>query len=156
MLFSLKLSVWTSVLSTVLVMAFSIPIGYSLSRFQFWGKGMVKTIIDQPIAFPELVLGLFLLSIFGNTALADFLHHFGIKVVFTKQGIVVGQFFTALPYAIRIIKSTFDYINPRLEFVSRSLGYSLLWSHLRPFWFLKRPMQKCKVFQCTKYPHHIR
>ena len=34
------------------------------------------------------------------------------------------QFFTALPYASRILKSTFDYIDPRLEFVSRSLGYS--------------------------------
>jgi molybdate transport system permease protein len=138
MLFSLKLSLCTSVLSTLLVMAFSVPIGYSLSRFQFWGKGMVKTVIDLPIAFPELVLGLCLLSIFGNTALADFLQHFGIKVVFTKQGIVVGQFFTALPYAIRIIKSTFDYINPRLEFVSRSLGYSLF----ETFLYVSIPLAK--------------
>lgn len=38
-------------------------------------------------------------------------------------GVVSAQFFTALPYAIRIMKSTFDYINPRMEFVSRSLGY---------------------------------
>lgn len=125
MQFSLKLSLWTSCLSTCFVMFFSIPIGYSLSRFQFWGKGLVKTIIDLPIAFPELVLGLCLLLIFGNSVVEDILSRVGINIVFTKQGVVVAQFFTALPYAIRIIKSTFDYINPRLEFVSRSLGYSL-------------------------------
>ncbi len=125
MQFSLKLSLWTSCLSTFFVMLFSIPIGYSLSRFQFWGKGLAKTILDLPIAFPELVLGLCLLLIFGNTALEDLLSKLGINIVFTKQGVVVAQFFTALPYSIRILKSTFDYINPRLEFVSRSLGYSL-------------------------------
>lgn len=125
MQFSLKFSLWTSCLSTCFVMFFSVPIGYSLSRFQFWGKGLVKSILDLPIAFPELVLGLCLLLLFGNTFMEDILKQLGINIVFTKQGVVVAQFFTALPYAIRIIKSTFDYINPRLEFVSRSLGYSL-------------------------------
>jgi molybdate transport system permease protein len=138
MQFSLKLSLWTSCLSTCFVMFFSIPIGYSLSRFQFWGKGLVKTIIDLPIAFPELVLGLCLLLIFGNSVVEDILSRVGINIVFTKQGVVVAQFFTALPYAIRIIKSTFDYINPRLEFVSRSLGYS----HFETFMHVSIPLAK--------------
>ncbi len=138
MQFSLKLSLWTSCLSTCFVLLFSIPIGYSLSRFRFWGKGLVKTIIDLPIAFPELVLGLCLLLIFGNTVLEDILSKFNINIVFTKQGVVVAQFFTALPYSIRIIKSTFDYINPRLEFVSRSLGYSLF----ETFLYVSIPLAK--------------
>ena len=64
MRFSLKLSLITGLTSTVLVMIFALPIGYTLSRFNFWGKGFVKTIIDMPIAFPELVLGLCLLRWF--------------------------------------------------------------------------------------------
>jgi len=125
MRFSLKLSLITGLTSTVLVMIFALPIGYTLSRFNFWGKGFVKTIIDMPIAFPELVLGLCLLLLFGNTAVGNLLSSAGLNFVFTKKGIVAAQFFTALPYAIRIMKSTFDYINPRIEFVSRSLGYSM-------------------------------
>ncbi|MCK9274401.1 MAG: ABC transporter permease [Syntrophales bacterium] len=125
MRFSLKLSLITGITSTILVMLFALPIGYALSRFRFWGKGLVKTVIDMPIAFPELVLGLCLLLLFGSTILRDILASAGINFVFTKKGIVAAQFFTALPYAIRIMKSTFDYINPRLEFVSRSLGYSM-------------------------------
>ncbi len=126
-------------------MFFSIPIGYSLSRFNFWGKGLVKTIIDLPIAFPELVLGLCLLLIFGNTFLEEILSRFGINIVFTKQGVVVAQFFTALPYSIRIMKSTFDYINPRLEFVSRSLGYSLF----ETFAYVSIPLAKSGLLAST-------
>lgn len=124
MLFSLKLSIVTGIISTVLVILFALPIGYALSRFEFFGKGFVKTVIDLPIAFPELVLGLCLLLLFGKTFMGPVTRAVGLDFVFTRQGIVIAQFFTAMPYAARIMKSTFDYINPRLEFVSRSLGYS--------------------------------
>jgi len=130
MRFSLKLSMWTGLMSTFLVMIFAVPIGYALSRFEFVGKGFVKTIIDLPVAFPELVLGLCLLLLFGNTFVGDVFNAVGLKFVFTKQGVVVAQFFTALPYASRIMKSTFDYIDPRMEFVSRSLGYSVFQTFL--------------------------
>ncbi|WP_232508088.1 ABC transporter permease [Desulfobacula toluolica] len=125
MMFSLKLSMGTGLISTILVMGFALPIGYTLSRFDFFGKGFVKTIIDLPVAFPELVLGLCLLLLFGNSFVSRCMEMIGLKFVFTKQGVVAAQFFTALPYASRIMKSTFDYIDPRLEFVSRSLGYSM-------------------------------
>jgi len=124
MVFSLKLSLWTGAISAILVMLFALPVGYTLSRFEFWGKGLVKAVVDLPVAFPELVLGLCLLLVFGNTFIGKILNSLGVNFVFTKAGVVAAQFFTALPYAIRIMKSTFDYINPRMEFVSRSLGYS--------------------------------
>lgn len=131
MRYSLKLSMVTGIISTVIVMIFALPIGYTLSRFEFFGKGFTKTIIDLPVAFPELVLGLCLLLLFGNSFVGTFLEFIGLKFVFTKQGVVAAQVFTSLPYASRIMKSTFDYINPRLEFVSRSLGYSMFQTFIR-------------------------
>jgi len=145
MLFSLKLSMITGVISTGLVMLMALPIGYALSRFTFPLKGFVKTILDLPVAFPELVLGLCLLLLFGNTFLGDLLKKIGLNFVFTKQGIVVAQFFTALPYASRIMKSTFDYINPRLEFVSRSLGYS----QMETFLNVSLPLAKNGILAST-------
>ena len=145
MRFSLKLSMITGFISTILVMIFALPIGYTLSRFNFWGKGFVKTVIDMPIAFPELVLGLCLLLLFGNTIVGKVLSHLGLNFVFTKKGIVAAQFFTALPYAIRIMKSTFDYVNPRIEFVSRSLGYSML----ETFRNISLPMAKNGILAST-------
>jgi len=124
MLYSLKLSIVTSAISTIIVLALAIPIGYSLARFSFPGKSIVKSILDLPIAFPELVLGLCLLMLFGQTFVGKSLEAVGIKIVFTKLGIIVAQIFTALPYATRILCSTFESIIPRFELVSRSLGYS--------------------------------
>ncbi len=145
MRFSLRLSLITGFISTVMVMIFALPIGYTLSRFNFWGKGLVKTIIDLPVAFPELVLGLCLLLVFGSDVLGGALKAVGLNFVFTKKGIVVAQFFTALPYAGRILKSTFDYINPRMEFVSRSLGYSMF----ETFLHISLPLAKNGILAAT-------
>jgi len=145
LLFSLRLSLWTGALSTVLVMLFALPVGYTLSRFDFPFKGCVKAIVDLPVAFPELVLGLCLLLCFGQSFLGKWLQSMGIHVVFTQTGIVVAQFFTALPYAIRIMKSTYDYINPRLEFVSRSLGYSLFETYVN----VTLPLAKSGIMAAT-------
>ncbi|NJF24618.1 ABC transporter permease [Thermococcus sp. Bubb.Bath] len=124
MLYSLKLSLITASLSTALVILIGIPIGYALSRFDFLGKSAVKSILDLPMAFPELVLGLALLLLFGRTPIGEALSDVGVRVVFTKLGIVVAQFFTALPYAVRVIYTAFEGISPRYELVARSLGYS--------------------------------
>ncbi len=124
MIYSLKLSLITSSVSTLLVVLLGVPVGYALSRFEFPGKSVVKSILDLPMAFPELVLGLALLLLFGETTFGKVLESVGIKVVFTKLGIVVAQFFTAFPYVTRVIYTTFEGINPRYELVARSLGYS--------------------------------
>lgn len=141
MLFSMKLSLITGLISTFLVMVFALPIAFSLSRFKFKGIGLVKTIIDLPVAFPELVLGLCLLLLFGNTPVGDFMRFLGVDFVFTQSGVVAAQFFTALPYASRILKSTFEYIDPRLEFVSRSLGYS----QWETFLYISLPLAKAGI-----------
>ena len=145
LLFSLRLSLWTGSVSTVLVMLFALPVGYALSRFDFPFKGCVKAIVDLPVAFPELVLGLCLLLCFGQSFFGKWLQSMGINFVFTQAGIVVAQFFTALPYAIRIMKSTYDYINPRMEFVSRSLGYSLFETYLN----VTLPVAKSGIMAAT-------
>ena len=145
MIFSLKLSLVTGFISTVLVIVFALPIGYALSRFEFFGKGFVKTVIDLPIAFPELVLGLCLLLLFGKTFMGPLTRAVGLDFVFTREGVVMAQFFTAMPYAARIMKSTFDYINPRLEFVSRSLGYSAF----ETFWNVSMPLAGNGILAAT-------
>ncbi|NJE07077.1 ABC transporter permease subunit [Thermococcus sp. M39] len=145
MLFSLKLSLITASISTLIVMLIAIPIGYALSRFSFPGKNIVKSILDLPMAFPELVLGLALLLLFGRTPVGEALQDLGIKIVFTKLGIVVAQIFTALPYATRISYSTFESISIRYELVSRSLGYG----EFETFKNVTLPLAKNGLFAST-------
>ena len=139
------LFILTTVTATLLSAIGAIPLAWLLARKQFPLKRFISAIIDLPIAFPELVLGLCLLLLFGNPGIQKILGAAGFDFVFTKQGIVVAQFFTALPYSVRIIKSTFDYINPRLEFVSRSLGYSMFETFLK----VSLPLAKSGLLAAT-------
>ncbi len=120
---SIKLTLSTSVLAGFGVILVAVPTAYSLSRYSFPLKSLVKSILDLPMAFPEIVLGIALLMILGDRFLGNFLESLGIDIVFTTSGIIVAQFLVAFPYAVRILYSTFNYVNPRYEFVSRSLGY---------------------------------
>ncbi|WP_269848691.1 ABC transporter permease [Methanosarcina horonobensis] len=96
MFYSMKLSMLTSSASTLSVMCCSIPTAYALSRFSFPGKSLIKAVLGLPMAFPELVMGLALLLLFGHGFLGPYLEAAGIKVTFTKLGIVVAQFFLLL------------------------------------------------------------
>ena len=124
MLYALQLTVMTSIIAATIVMIFALPTAYALSRYSFPLKTLVKIILDIPMALPEIVIGIALLMLFGNTLLGEPFRMFNVYIIFTTTGIVVAQFFVAFPYAVRILYSTFNYINPRYEFVSRSLGYS--------------------------------
>ena len=46
------------------------------------------------------------------------------RFVFEVPGIVLAQFTIISALAVRLLKSTFDGINPRYERVGRTLGYS--------------------------------
>ena len=66
MLYSIRLSLFTSLFSVALVMVLAVSIGFVLARFTFPGHNLLRTIVDLPMAFPELVLGLCLLLLFGH------------------------------------------------------------------------------------------
>ena len=122
MLYSIGLSLVTSAISVAVVMVLAVCIGYVLARFRFPGHQLLRTVVDLPMAFPELVLGLCLLLLFGQEPLAGWLKQMGIDVIFSKNGIVIAQIFTAAPYATRVVYGAFCSINPRYEMVARSLG----------------------------------
>ncbi len=129
--FSIKLSIFTSIISTLLCIAFAIPVSYGIVRTDFKGKEVINMILDIPIALPPVVSGVALLLLFGTTAFGDFLASLGLKFVFTVKGIILAQFFVNVPYMIRVLKSTILDIDPRIEFVSRTLGCNKLQSFFK-------------------------
>jgi len=45
-------------------------------------------------------------------------------VIFTPLGIIVAEVFVNIPYMIRILRSAFSAVNPRFEYVAKTLGCS--------------------------------
>ncbi|UUX91596.1 ABC transporter permease [Methanoplanus endosymbiosus] len=120
--FAIYLSLVTSVASTALCIVVGVPAAYGLARYDFFGKSIVNTLLDLPLALPPLVAGVGLLLLFGTTAFGDALESIGLVFVFTPLGIIIAQFFVNLPFMLRIMRSTFEGISPRYEYVARTLG----------------------------------
>ncbi|SFM23846.1 ABC transporter permease [Methanolobus profundi] len=120
--FAVRLSLITSVISTLLCMMIAIPSSYALARYNIRGKALINTILDLPMALPPIVAGLGLLLIFGTTATGSYLEEMGLKFVFTPLGIIVAQFTVNISLMLRIMRSTFEGIDPRYEYVAQTLG----------------------------------
>ena len=72
-------------------------------------------------SLPYILLGLALLLIFSSP-FGKALKDIGLAVVFQPAGIVLAQLIVNLPFAIRMIKTAFLDVNPRMEFVAKTLG----------------------------------
>lgn len=122
-LFAIRLSLTTATISTVIAMIMAVPIAYTISYTHFPGKDIVDSLLDLPIVISPVALGAALL-VFFNTPLGSAIDDNIIKVVFAVPGIILAQVVVICALAIRLLKSTFDSIDPRYEQVGRTLGLS--------------------------------
>ena len=118
--FSIRLSLISCTLTTVLSLWIAVPIGYLMSRFKFPGKKLVDAILDIPIVLPPLVIGLSLLILF-QTPIGKAIDRV-VPFTYSVGGVVLAQFAVACAFAVRTMLATFDQINPRLEQVALTLG----------------------------------
>lgn len=126
---AMVLTILTCTVSAIASVWVATPLGYLMARFQFPGKWLISTIIDIPIVLPPLVLGLSLLILFhvplGDWQLNQWIEDtFSIRIPFTWIAVVIAQYSVACAFAIRTMRITFEQMNPRVEDVARTLGYS--------------------------------
>lgn len=119
--YAVKLSFFSTIISTVLAVLVAIPSGYILSKYRFKGFLFVDTILDLPIILPPLVMGLTVL-IFFNTAIGRFIESSIVEIIYTWRAIILVQFIVGCAYAIRVIKSGFEMIDRKFEEVAITLG----------------------------------
>lgn len=120
-LFSLRMSVTTSSISTVICLLLSLPTAYALSHVAFPGKRLAEILMELTLSLPYILLGFALLLIFSSP-LGKALKEAGFAVVFSPAGIVFAQMIVNLPFAIRMMRTAFAGVNPRVEFVAQTLG----------------------------------
>lgn len=122
---ALVLSVFTSTISTLIVVFFGGVLAYVLARHAFPGRVLVDTLIDLPIVMPPMVTGLALLMLLGrHGVVGSWFSEHGIAITFTSIAVIIAQVFVALPFFVRAARAGFESINPRLEQASLLLGAS--------------------------------
>jgi len=122
--FAVRLSLFTSISATLICISFALPVAYGLNRFKIPGRQFINAVLNIPLSLPPLVSGVALLLLFGTTRFGAVLSGLGLNFIFSVNGIILAQFFIITPYMIRVLNSTIADIDPRLEFVARTLGCS--------------------------------
>jgi len=124
-IFAIKLSMKTSIISTLICVIVSIPASYSIYKAKGKYKNIIENIIYTPMSLPHLVSGIALLLFFGNRGIGKFLYeNFKLDFVFTVNGIILAQVFVNLSFSIQIILNSLEEIDSKTIFVSRTLGCS--------------------------------
>ncbi|MFN3598429.1 MAG: ABC transporter permease [Aquificaceae bacterium] len=122
-LFSIKLSLITATVTTLLSLIIALPSAYALSRFDFKGKHIIDTTLELPMIVSPAALGAMLL-IFFSTSVGMWIQDNFVPFVFSPYGIILAQFITTVGIATRLVKSAMDEIPQRYEDVAISLGVS--------------------------------
>lgn len=107
------LSLFVSVVVTVLTGALAFPTAWALAQFPFRLKRFVEIFILAPVIVPGIVVAVSLGEIFFRFGLAG-----------TVAGVILVQLVGTLPFMIRILTATLEGIPNELIFAARTLGAS--------------------------------
>ncbi len=125
MLDALALSLSSTAVSLLLVVALGTPLAFVLARTRFRGKALAEALVDLPIVMPPSVAGLALLFAFGRNGLAGgALELAGLTLPFTTLAVIVAQVFVASPFYIRAARAGFRAVEPEVEEAARVDGAS--------------------------------
>jgi molybdate transport system permease protein len=122
----LWLSLRLAGITTLLLLAVSIPLGYWLAYSRQRWTIALEALASLPMVLPPTVLGFYLLLAFSPAqGFGRFLDRYlDIRLVFTFPGLVVASLLYSFPFMINPIIAGFRGLSPNLRAASRTLGKS--------------------------------
>jgi molybdate transport system permease protein len=113
----------TSLLALLLILAFGTPAGYLAAGASSRLVVVLTTVLELPLVLPPAVAGIALLVAFGRAGLlGGALRAFGLSLPFTQVAVVLSMTFVALPLYVRQALATFASLDPAILAASRTLG----------------------------------
>lgn len=113
---AVALSLWTTSLSVLVIVALGTPLAYAFARYRFPLKRLLNAVIELPVVLPPVVAGLALLMTFGRRGLVGGpLAEAGITLPFSTAAVIIAQVFVAAPFYIRSAQVQFQSIPRELE-----------------------------------------
>ena len=111
--------------ATIAVALPALATGYALARWRFRGKSAVETIVALPLVLPPTAIGYLLLTLFSRRGwLGESSLGFDPDILFTWRAAVIASAVVAFPLAARTARVAFEEVNPRLEKMAETLGFS--------------------------------
>ncbi|MFZ6845500.1 molybdate ABC transporter permease subunit [Undibacterium sp. RuTC16W] len=120
-------------LTTCILLVIGIPLAYWLAYTPNRFKPVLETLVSMPLVLPPSVLGFYLLLAFSpQNAFGHWLENFfGLKLVFSFAGLVVGSVIFSLSFMVHPLQSGLQNLPISLIQASRTLGKSDLYALFR-------------------------
>jgi sulfate transport system permease protein len=120
---ALALSFGAAGLAALVNVVFGTLLAWVLVRYRFPGRRLADALVDLPFALPTAVAGIALTALYGPHGwLGAPLASLGLKVAYTRLGIVLALVFVGLPFVVRTVQPVLADLDPELEEAATSLG----------------------------------
>lgn len=130
------LTLWITLLATIVNTIFGLGFSIVLVRQKFWGKTLVDGLVDLPFAVSPIVAGLMLVILYGPKGwLGTWLERVGIHVVYSWPGMLLATTFVTLPFVVREVVPVLREFGVDQEEVAYTLGAG----RWRTFWRVTLP-----------------
>ncbi len=115
-----------ALVTTMILLIVSIPLAYWLAYSKSRIKPVIETLVSMPLVLPPTVLGFYLLMTFspGNAFGSWLQDWFGIRLIFSFSGLVIGSVIYSLPFMVNPIQSGLASLPTSLTEASYVLGKS--------------------------------
>ena len=109
----------------MIVLIPGVLLAYLLARYEFRGKRTLSSLIGLTLVLPPTAVGYLILQLLAPSgALGRDTLGFDLDLLLTWKGAVVAAVVMALPLVVRTARIAFEAVDPRLEQVARTLGYT--------------------------------
>ncbi|HVZ33001.1 MAG TPA: sulfate ABC transporter permease subunit CysW, partial [Polyangiaceae bacterium] len=122
---SIRLTLLTAGIAVPLNLVFGLAAAWAISKYEFWGRSVLITLIDLPFSVSPVVAGLIFVLLFGARGwFAPLLAHFDLKIIFAVPGIVIATTFITFPLVAREVLAVMQAQGNDEEEAALTLGAS--------------------------------
>lgn len=104
---------------------FGVILAWVLIKYDFVGKRFLDGLIELPFALPTAVAGITLTYLYSDKGLiGQIFGYFGIKIAYSKVGIIIAMVFIGIPFVVRTIQPILSKMDKQYEEAAFMLGAS--------------------------------
>jgi len=120
---SILLTLMVAPVAVGLNLVFGLAAAWAIARFRFRGRAFLTALIDLPFTVSPVVVGLFLLLLFGRQGFfGPWLQAHDVKIVFAFPGLVIATAFVTFPVVARELIPVMEALGAEEEIAAVSLG----------------------------------
>jgi sulfate/thiosulfate transport system permease protein len=129
---AVRLTLLTAAIAVPINMIFGIMAAWVITKFRFYGRSLLITLIDIPFSVSPVIAGLIYVLLFGLQGwFGPWLKDHDIKVIFAVPGIVLATMFVTFPFVARELIPLMEEQGTEDEEAALSLGASPLQTFFR-------------------------